>query len=77
MRVRDRTGLPVERVEAELHLLRPGAAQPVETLGFHASSPGEYRAVLELPAVGRWLAELHLKRDGAERYRDTRELIVR
>ncbi len=76
VRVRDRTGLPVERVAAELRLLRPGAAQPAQTLALNAINPGEYRAVLELPAAGRWLAELRLQRDGAERYRDTRELVV-
>lgn len=76
VRVRDRTGLPVERVEAELRLLRPGATQPVHTLALNAINPGEYRAVLELPAAGRWLAELRLQRDGTERYRDTREVVV-
>lgn len=76
VRVRDRTGLPVERVDAELRLLRPGAADAAHVLALAAVSPGEYGGVLELPAAGRWLAELRLQRDGALHYRDTRELAV-
>lgn len=76
VRVRDRTGLPVEHIDAELRLLRPGAAEAARTLTLGAGSPGEYSGVLELPAAGRWLAELRLQRDGAVHYRDTRELVV-
>lgn len=76
VQVRDRTGLPVERIEAELRLMRPGTAQAAEVLALTSVNPGEYGGVLELPAAGRWIAEVRLTRGGALHYRDTRELVV-
>ncbi len=76
VRVRDRTGLPVDRIEAEFWLLRPGTARAANALALSAVNPGEYVGVLELPAAGRWLAELRLTRAGVLHYRDTRELVV-
>jgi nitrogen fixation protein FixH len=76
VRVMDRTGLPVDRVDAELRLLRPGAAQPVLTLPLAALDAGVYGGVLRLPASGRWLAELRLQRDQKMHYQHTQELVA-
>lgn len=76
VRVRDRTGLPVEGVEAQLRLLRPGAAQPVLTLALDARAAGVYEGVLQLPAGGRWIADVRLLRDGAQQYHYTEELMA-
>jgi len=76
VRVRDRTGLPVDRIEAELRLLRPGAAQPALTLPLSALAPGVYGGVLGLPASGRWLVELRLQRDGKLHYSMTQETVA-
>lgn len=76
VRVRDRTGLPLEGVEAQLHLLRPGAAQPVLTLVLEARAAGVYEGVLQLPAGGRWIADLRLLREGAQQYHYTEEMMA-
>jgi nitrogen fixation protein FixH len=76
VRVKDRTGLPVDRIEAELRLLRPGAAQPTFVLPLGALDAGVYGAMLRLPASGRWLAELRLSRDRELQYQLTQELVV-
>jgi nitrogen fixation protein FixH len=73
VRVKDRTGLPVDRIDAELRVLRPGAAQAALTLPLSALAPGVYGGVLGLPASGRWLVELRLLRDGTVAYAATRE----
>lgn len=76
VRVQDRTGLPVDRIDAELRLLRPGAAEPALTLPLGALDPGTYGGVLRLPAGGRWLVELRLLRDDKLHYRRTEELVA-
>jgi nitrogen fixation protein FixH len=76
VRVKDRTGLPVDRIDAELRLLRPGAAQPTLTLPLSALDPGTYGGVLRLPAGGRWLVELRLLRDNKLLYEQTQELVA-
>ncbi|MBW8327671.1 MAG: FixH family protein [Thiobacillus sp.] len=76
VRVKDRTGLPVDRIEAELRLLRPGAAQAALTLPLGALDAGTYGGVLRLPASGRWLVELRLLRDREVRYQMTQELVA-
>jgi len=76
VRVKDRSGLPVDRIEAELRLLRPGAAQAALTLPLGALDAGTYGGVLRLPASGRWLVELRLLRDREVRYQFTQELIA-
>ncbi len=76
VRVRDRTGLPVDRVEAELRLSRPGAVAPALTLPLSTVEAGVYVGVLNLPAAGRWLVELRLLRDGEVHYHGTQELVV-
>lgn len=75
--VRDASGLPVEHVDAELHLLRPGATVATQILRLAPRASGEYGSVLELPAAGRWVVELRLHRDGALRYSASQELMVR
>lgn len=76
VRVRDRTGLPVERVQAELRLSRPGAATPALTLSLDTVEAGVYIGALTLPAAGRWLAELRLNQGGELRYHSTLELLT-
>ncbi|MDT3706827.1 MAG: FixH family protein [Thiobacillus sp.] len=74
VRVRDRTGLPVERIEAQLQVSRPGAAAPAVMLPLEAIEAGVYIGALTLPAAGRWLAELRLMQGGELRYQTTLEL---
>lgn len=76
VRVRDRTGLPVDRVQAELRLSRPGSATPAVTLHLDAVEPGVYVGALTLPAAGRWLAELRLMQADSLRYHATLELLT-
>lgn len=76
VRVRDRTGLPVEQVEAQLRVLRPGAAQPALTLALEARAAGVYEGVLRLPASGRWVADLRLLRGGDQHYHVSQELVA-
>jgi nitrogen fixation protein FixH len=76
VRVKDRTGLPVNRIEAELSLQRPGAAQPALILPLAELDGGVYGGVLNLPANGRWLAELRLLRDREPLYQMTQELVA-
>ena len=74
VRVKDRTGLPVDRVEAELRLMRPGAHTPALTLPLDSTEPGVYTGSLALPASGRWLLDVQLKRDGDRQYHSIREV---
>lgn len=76
VRVRDRTGLPVDRIEGELRLLRPGAVEAALVLPLAALDAGTYGGVLHLPASGRWLVELRLLRDRDVRYQLTQELVA-
>jgi len=74
IRVKDRTGLPVEQVDAEVRLLRPGATAPALTLPLSAGEAGVYAGVLTLPATGRWLLELRLMQAGTLRFSRIQEL---
>jgi nitrogen fixation protein FixH len=76
LRVRDRTGLPVERVDAEVRLMRPGATAPVLTLPLAAADAGVYVGTLVLPEAGRWLAEVRLARDGKQHFQHIQELVA-
>lgn len=76
VRVRDRTGLPVEGVRAEVRVVRPGAAAHALTADLQAVEPGVYVGAVTLPAAGRWLAEVRLLQDGETRHQSTRELVV-
>lgn len=74
--VRDRTGLPVEGVQAELLVSRPGATTPTLGVSLDAVEAGVYVGALTLPATGRWLAELRLMQGGELRYHGTQELVT-
>jgi len=76
VRVKDRTGLPVDRVSVELRLQRPGTAAPALTLALKATGAGVYTGPLNLPAPGRWLVELRLMQDGELHYHGIQELVV-
>ena len=76
VRVKDRTGLPVERIQAEVRLLRPGAPAPTLTLPLNPVEAGVYIGALTPPAAGSWLVELRLLQDAEVRYRSTQELIA-
>lgn len=68
VRVKDRTGLPVDRVEAELRLMRPGARTPALIQSLDSAESGVYMGSLALPASGRWLIDVELKQDGDRQY---------
>lgn len=76
VRVKDRTGLPIDRVIAELRLKRPGAPAAVLTLPLSAAESGVYVGSLALPASGRWLLDVELKRDGDRQYHSILEVNV-
>lgn len=76
IRVKDRTGLPVDDVRAELNLRRPGAAVPEHVMQLAAADTGVYVGSLAVPATGRWLVELLLVQDGKVRHHSIQELIV-
>ncbi|OYY80422.1 MAG: hypothetical protein B7X93_02885 [Hydrogenophilales bacterium 17-61-9] len=76
VRVKDRTGLPVDRVEAELSLQRPGAARPTLTLPLSAAEAGIYMGSLGLPGTGRWLLELRLRQNGIVHFHSIQELVA-
>jgi nitrogen fixation protein FixH len=76
VRVKDPTGLPVDRIEGELRLLRPGATQAALILPLSTLEAGTYGGVLRLPASGRWLLELRLLRDHKLLYQNTQELVA-
>ena len=76
VRVNDRTGLPVDQVDAELRLQRPGAPSPILTLRLDETDAGLYAGALSLPGAGRWLVDIDLKRDGVVHHHSTRELIA-
>lgn len=73
VRIKDRTGLPVERVDAEVRLMRPGSTTPAQTLPFVSGEAGVYLATLSVPAAGRWLLELRLMRDGGLHFHSIQE----
>ena len=76
VRVKDRTGLPVEHVEAEVRLTRPGATSPALKLPLRAAEAGVYVGTLNLPDSGRWLAEMRLTRDGEQHHQSIQELVA-
>jgi nitrogen fixation protein FixH len=76
VRVKDRSGLPIDRLEAELRLQRPGAVEAALTVPLAALDAGTYGGVLRLPASGRWLVELRLLRDRELQYRLSQELVA-
>lgn len=76
IRVRDRTGLPVDGVDAEVRVMRPGASATALKVNLQAVEPGVYVGAVNLPASGRWIAELRLSQDGGLRFQSTREVVA-
>lgn len=76
VRARDRTGLPLTQLQAEVLLLRPGSPAPQAQLTLQAAGAGLYVGQLELPERGRWIVELRLADGDRARYRDSRELVL-
>ncbi len=70
----DRTGLPVSGLQAELHLMRPGATEIASNVRLVPKGVGEYSNMLDLPARGRWVVEVRLAQHGRVVYREAREL---
>jgi len=76
VRVKDRTGLPVDRVEAVLFLQRPGATTPTLSLPLIATEAGVYTGSLSLPSAGRWLLELRLRQNGIVHFHNIQEIVA-
>jgi nitrogen fixation protein FixH len=76
VRAKDRTGLPLSQLQAEILLLRPGAPAAHVRLPLRAAGAGVYVGDLTLPEKGRWIVELRLSQGDQARYRDSRELLV-
>jgi len=76
IRVKDRTGLPVDRVVAELNLLRPGATSSTQTLVLGSTDSGVYSGVLAVSAKGRWLIDIKLKQGDKVQFHSIREVVA-
>lgn len=76
VRVKDRTGLPVDGIGAEVRVLRPGSSQPERVVMLPAAGAGVYSGVLDLPARGRWIVELRLTQGGKLQYHQNREIVL-
>lgn len=75
VKVRDRSGLPVTGLQAEMQLSRPGA-QVESRIQLPTKAAGEYGNVLVFPGSGRWLVDLQLSQHGQVVYRESREVTV-
>lgn len=73
VKVVDRQGQPIRDLEIELQLRRPGADRSLVILPLVYKDAGEYSNVLDIPAPGRWLAEVILSQQGQVVYREARE----
>lgn len=76
IRVKDRTGLPVDRVITEVNLLRPGATNTAQTLVLSSTEAGVYSGVLAVPAKGRWLVDITLKQGDKAQFHSIREVVA-
>jgi nitrogen fixation protein FixH len=76
VRAKDRTGLPLGQLQAEIVLMRPGAPKPHSRIPLQAAGAGVYAGDLNLPEKGRWIVELQLHQADRMRYRDSRELVL-
>jgi nitrogen fixation protein FixH len=74
VRVRDRTGLPVDHVRGEIQLIRPGTTNASTQLALAASDAGVYQGALALPAAGRWLLDTRLYLRDELRHHGTQEI---
>lgn len=77
VKVLDRQGMPIRDLHIELQLGRPGADRSVVNLPLVYKDAGEYSNVLDLPAPGRWIAEVVLAQQGRVVYREARETSLR
>jgi len=76
VRVRDRTGLPVDALLAELALQRPGAATATRVVPLRTTEAGVYVGTLTLPESGRWLIDLRLSQGGKLQFHSIQELVA-
>lgn len=74
VKVLDSSGLPLPGLQAELYLLRPGATHRTATIALIDKGAGEYSNVLDIPAKGRWLADIVLSQQGQVLYHEARDL---
>lgn len=74
VRVRDRTGLPIDNARGEFLLTRPGATAPAGRQALAASEAGVYQGALALPAAGRWLLDTRLYLGDELRHHRTLEI---
>jgi len=72
--VLDRSGMPVNNLQAELQLMRPGADHVQSKITLTPKEPGEYSNVLTLPANGRWLVEVEFSQGGRVAHRESVEI---
>jgi len=76
VKARDRTGLPLTQLQAEVLVMRPGASAPQLQVPLQGVGAGVYAGQLELPGKGRWIVEVQLAEGERARYRDSRELVL-
>lgn len=76
VRVRERTGLPVDNLRAQVDLRRLGASDVSARFEFDRTAPGTYEGVVQLPAGGRWLVALHIAEANDVRYQNTYEVYL-
>lgn len=72
--VLDRSGLPVNNLQAELQLRRPGAGQAQTKITLIPKELGEYSNVLVVPANGRWLVDVQFSQGGRVAHRESVEI---
>ena len=77
VKVLDSQEMPIRDLNIELQLRRPGADRSVVSLPLVYKDAGEYSNVLDIPAPGRWLAEVVLAQQGRVVYREARETTLR
>jgi len=73
VQVTDRQGKPIRDLDIELQLRRPGTDRSQITLPLVYKDAGEYSNVLDLPAPGRWIADVVLSQHDQIVYREARE----
>ena len=76
VQVLDRSDMPVNNLQAELQLMRPGADHAHTKITLTPKEPGEYSNVLALPANGRWLVDVQFSQGGRVAHRESVEINV-
>lgn len=72
---RERDDSPLDNAQVRLELLRPAQAKSDLAQTLVGTTPGQYQAWVRVPQVGRWIAVLHVTRNGDE-YKTEQQLIV-